>query len=104
MSGTQTILDLITGGALDDDLDVLIAAAQSRRNLVAERKALNLEPGDQFFIQNISPKKLEAALVEFVEHDGTSVKTKLVHSIDSRYRAGYVLLLRRSHVGRVRGK
>lgn len=95
------IPDLILGGACDEDLDSIYEAAKARRELVAEQRALNLKPGDEFYVRNISPKLLERARVKFVSHDDRGLRVILQEYCGTNYPVGKVLLLRRSHVGQV---
>lgn len=98
---TSPIPELILGGACDDDLDLIFEACKQRRQVVAERKALALEPGDEFYVKDISPKKLNGVRVKFVRHDAGWLRCELLTYVDSKYYRGSTLLLRRTHVGQI---
>lgn len=93
----------IQNGLCDDSLDMLIESARGRQRLLADRKAVMLEPGDRFYVTNISPKKLSGTLVEFKgrDKDGWLICEIISYVDANRYRRGSELLLRNTHVGTV---
>lgn len=98
----ELALMAIRQGLLDDNLEQVLDEARARRDLVAARKAVHLEAGDEFYIVNISPKKLDGERVRFVKHDGQWLVCRLVSPFPPRgYSREQVIKLRHSHVGTV---
>ena len=98
---SNPMIDLILGGAVDEDIDLIANAANQRRRIVAEQRALSLKPGDTFRVHNISPKKLDGVVVRLIEHKGNDLRCELLTHVDGRYPRGSTLILRRTHVAEV---
>lgn len=96
----QDVVDLIRAGDLDSYLPAISAAIKQRQSLVQRKTAVSMNAGDQFYIQNVSPKYLVGALVEFIEYIGgvAPVRVKFVYDV-RQYRAGRCINLRESHIG-----
>lgn len=96
----ELVLMGIREGLVDEHLDRIVEEAHARRDLVASRKAVHLEPGDEFLIVNISPKSLTNERVRFIKHDGRWLDCEIISPFPpGKYRRGQVVKLRHSHVG-----
>lgn len=103
---TQTLnADLVilalNHGVLDDGLDSIIRAANTRRQYLAASKAITLKPGDQFYLVNIKPKYLSGCRVEYRERDGDWLVCRMMEHASDRFSHGSIIRLRNSHVGTV---
>lgn len=99
----QDVVNMITDGDLDSYLPAISVAIKRREGYIQRKAAVTLKAGDWFYIQNVSPKYLSGALVEFVEYVGGAapVRVKFVHTV-RQYYAGRCINLRESHIGAIR--
>lgn len=97
----ELVIQAINLGMLDEDLDQIRETLNSRRDLVASRKALSLDSGDEFLIVNIKPKMLEGEHVKLLGFDGQWLDCEFISYPPGKYRQGQKVKLRHSHVGAI---
>ena len=97
---THELIHMIQSGEYDHSLDRLKATLKRRQEIVDQNASVNLKPGDQFYIKDISPKYLNGVLVEFVQYIGGTypVRVKFVYGA-RQYGPGRMTNLRACHIG-----
>lgn len=92
----------IRAGVFDEDLDEMISLLNRRREVIAARRVADLEVGQHILISDTCrPKMLAGEPVEIVGFEGDKVKVRLRHTYSSKWRAGNVITLPRTLVGKV---
>jgi len=103
MTHYSILLDEISRGEYDLDLDRIEEMIRSRKKALAYDATARLEIGDTFVVKNCSPKYWEGVRVKFVMHDGAWLVCLVDswYTVNGKYKKGDRVRFRPEHVSEI---